>query len=123
MFTFRASALLSSERTVEAPPPAQGRPAGLGRLARRPDRPLGGRTGSPAAPEQAQTAPVAHPRCTRLAEVMLNDPETLSHAVKRDGTVQQVVRAGSGELGSACAACSSQVHHSLVKVVADRGAT
>ena len=64
---------------------------------------------------------MAHPRCTRLAEVMLNDPETLSHAVKRDGTVQQVVRAGSGELGSACAACSAQVQHSLVKVVTDRG--
>ena len=97
MFTFRASALLSSERTVEAPPPAQGRPAGLGRLARRPDWPWVGRCGSARPPEDGQTAPVAHPRFTRLAEVMLSDPETLSHAEKRDGAVQQAVRAGSGE--------------------------
>ena len=39
------------------------------------------------------------PRCTGVAEVVLHDHETLSHAVKRDGSVQYVVRAGSSELG------------------------
>ena len=58
-----------------------------------------------------------------LAEVMLHDRDTLSHAEKRDGSDQWVVRAGSPELGAACAACSAHVHHSLAKVVADRGAT
>ena len=58
-----------------------------------------------------------------LAEVMLHDPETLSHAEKRDGSDQLVVRAGSPELGEARAACPAQVLHSLAKVVADRGAT
>ena len=72
-------------------------------------------------PEHGRTAPMAAPRCTMLAEVMLHDRETLSHAEKRDGSDQQVVRAGSPELGSACAACSAQVQHSLVKVVTDRG--
>ena len=63
------------------------------------------------------------PRCTRQAEVMLNGRYTLSHAVKRDGIDQRVLRAGSTELGEAGAACSAQVHHSLLEVVADRGAT
>ena len=58
-----------------------------------------------------------------LAEVMLHDRETLSHAEKRDGSDQEVVRAGSPKLGGACAAGSAQVQHSLAKVVADRGAT
>ena len=66
---------------------------------------------------------MAAPRCTMLAEVMLHDPETLSHAEKRDGSDQWVVRSGSPELGEARAACSAHVHHSLAKVVADRGAT
>jgi len=66
---------------------------------------------------------MAAPRWTMLAEVMLHDRETLSHAEKRDGSHQWTVRAGSPELGEARAACSAQVHHSLAKVVADRGAT
>ena len=45
--------------------------------------------------------------------MVIPDPETLSHAEKRDGSGQYVIRAGSGELGSACAANFSQVHHSL----------
>ena len=50
---------------------------------------------------------MAAPRWTMLAEVMLHDRDTLSHAEKRDGAVQYVVRAGSGELiGAACAARS-----------------
>ena len=122
-FTFRADRALSSIRTVEAPPWAQGRPAGLGRLARCPDWPRGGRPGAAQGPEHGRTAPVAHPRWTRLAEVMLHDRETLSHAEKRNGSDQWVVRAGSAELGEARAACSAQVHHSLAEVVADRGAT
>ena len=39
------------------------------------------------------------PRCTGVAEMMLHDRETLSREVKRNGTVQYVVRAGSSELG------------------------
>ena len=66
---------------------------------------------------------MAAPRCTMLAEVMLHDRETLSHAEKRNGSDQWVVRAGSAELGEARAACSAQVHHSLAEVVADRDAT
>ena len=66
---------------------------------------------------------MAAPRCTMLAEVMLHDRDTLSHAEKRDGSDQWVVRAGSPKLGEARAACSAHVHHSLAKVVADRGAT
>ena len=66
---------------------------------------------------------MAAPRCTMLAEVMLHDPETLSHAEKRDGSHQWVVRAGSSKLGEGRAPCSAHVHHSLAKVVADRGAT
>ena len=66
---------------------------------------------------------MAAPRWTMLAEVMLNDRETLSHAEKRDGSDQWVVRAGSSKLDEARAACSAHVHHSLAKVVADRGAT
>ena len=106
MFTFRAGRALSSIRTVEAPPWAQGRPAGLGRLARCPDWPRGGRPGAAQGPEHGRTAPMAAPRWTRLAEVMLHDRETLSHAEKRDGAVQYVVRTGPGKLGEACAACS-----------------
>ena len=63
-FTFRAARALSSIRTVEAPPPAQGRPAGLGRLARRPDRPRIGRPGAVRPPEDGRTrtrgAPAVH---------------------------------------------------------------
>ena len=66
---------------------------------------------------------MAAPRWTMLAEVMLHDRETLSHAEKRDGSHQRTVRAGSPELGEARAACSAHVQHSLVEVVADRGAT
>ena len=66
---------------------------------------------------------MAAPRCTMLAEVMLHDRDTLSHAEKRDGSHQWTVRAGSPELGEARAACSAQVHHSLAEVVADRDAT
>ena len=66
---------------------------------------------------------MAAPRCTMLAEVMLHDRDTLSHAEKRDGSDHWVVRAGSPKLGEACAAGSAQVQHSLAKVVADRGAT
>ena len=47
---------------------------------------------------------MAAPRCTMLAEVMLHDRDTLSHAEKRDGTDQRVMRAGSAELGEACSA-------------------
>ena len=39
------------------------------------------------------------PRCTRVAEVVLHDRDTLSHAVKRNGSVQYVIWAGSSELG------------------------
>ena len=63
------------------------------------------------------------PRCTMLAEVMLHDRDTLSHAEKRDGSKQREVRAGSPKLGEELAACSAHEHHSLAKVVADRGAT
>ena len=87
-FTFRAARALSSVRTVEAPPLAQGRPAGLGQLARCPDWLLGGRPGAAQGPEHGRTAPMAAPRCTMLAEVMLHDRETLSHAEKRDGSHQ-----------------------------------
>ena len=87
-FTFRAARALSSIRTVEAPPWAQGRPAGLGRLAWRPDWPWGGRPGAAQGPEHGRTAPMAAPRCTMLAEVMLHDRDTLSHAEKRDGSDQ-----------------------------------
>ena len=66
---------------------------------------------------------MAAPRCTMLAEVMLHDRDTLSHAEKRDGSDQCMVRAGSRKLGEARAACSAHVQHSLVEVVADRGAT
>ena len=121
MFTFRAGRALSSIRTVEVPPLAQGRPAGLDQLARCPDRRRGGRPGAVQGPEHGRTAPMAAPRCTMLAEVMLHDRETLSHAEKRDGTDQRAVRAGSAELGSACSACSAHVLHSLAKVVDDRG--
>ena len=58
-----------------------------------------------------------------LVEVMIHDRYTLSHAEKRDGSDQWVVRAGSPKLGEGRAACSAHVHHSLAKVVADRGAT
>ncbi len=66
---------------------------------------------------------MAAPRCTMLAEVMLNDRDTLSHAEKRDGSDHWVVRAGSSKLGEARAAGSAHVQQSLAKVVADRGAT
>ena len=62
------------------------------------------------------------PRCTGVAEMVLHDRDTLSHEVKRNGTVQYVVRAGSAELGEARAACSAQVHHTLLEVIAVRGA-
>ena len=78
-FTFRAHRTLSHICTVEAPPPAQGRPGGLGRLAQRPDWRRGGRSGSVQRPEQAGSRPVGHPRSTRLAEVVLHDRESLSH--------------------------------------------
>ena len=42
---------------------------------------------------------MAAPRWTMLAEVMLHDRYTLSHAEKRDGSDQWVVRAGSPKLG------------------------
>ena len=109
-FTFRADRALSSVRTVEAPPWAQGRPAGLGRLARCPDWPRGGRPGAAQGPEHGRTAPMAAPRCTMLAEVMLHDRDTLSHAEKRDGSDHWVVRAGSSKLGEGRSACSSHVH-------------
>ena len=51
---------------------------------------------------------------------MLHDRDTLSHAEKRDGSDQWVVRAGSSKRGEARAACSAHVQHSLAKVVADR---
>ena len=66
--------------------------------------------GSAAASEQRRIASMAAPRCTTVAEVMLNDGETLSCAEKRNGSGQYVIRAGSGELGEACAACSAVVH-------------
>ena len=66
---------------------------------------------------------MAAPRWTMLAEVMLHDRYTLSHAEKRDGSHQWMIRAGSPKLSEACAAGSAQVQHSLAKVVADRGAT
>ena len=53
---------------------------------------------------------MAAPRCTTVAEVMLNDRETLSYAEKRNGSGQYVIRAGPGELGEACAARSAVVH-------------
>ena len=57
---------------------------------------------------------MAAPRCTRVAKVMLEHAETLSHAVKRNGSVQYVIRAGSGELGKARAPCSAHVHRTLL---------
>ena len=53
-----------------------------------PDWPRGGRPGASQGPEHGQTAPMAAPRCTMLAEVMLHDRDTLSHAEKRDGSDQ-----------------------------------
>ena len=41
----------------------------------------------------------AAPRCTTVAEVMINDKYMLSYAEKRDCSVQSVVRAGSVKLG------------------------
>ena len=49
--------------------------------------------------EQRQIAPMAAPRCTTVAAVMINDKYMLSYAEKRDCSVQSVVRAGSGKLG------------------------
>ena len=66
---------------------------------------------------------MAAPRCTTVAEVMINDGETLSHAEKRDGSDQWEVRAGSPKHGEERAACSEHAHHMLAKDVADRGAT
>ena len=109
-FTFRASRALSSVRTVEPPPSAQGRPGRSGGAARRPGLRWGSPPGSAAASEQRRIASMAAPRCTTVAEVMLNERETLSCAEKRDGSGQYVIRAGSGELGEACAARFAVVH-------------
>ena len=110
MFTFRASGALSPVCTVEPPPSAQGRPGRSGGAARRPGLRWGSPPGSAAASEQRRIASMAAPRCTTVAEVMLNERETLSCAEKRDGSGQYVIRAGSGELGEARAARSSVVH-------------
>ena len=99
MFTFRASRALSSVRTVEPPPAAQVRPDRSGGAVRRPGLWWGSPPGSAAASEQRQIAPMAAPRCTTVAEVMINDKYMLSYAEKRDCSVQSVVRAGSGKLG------------------------
>ena len=53
---------------------------------------------------------MAAPRCTMLAEVMLHDRDTLSHAEKRNGSDQWAVRAGSSKLGEGRAACAAHVH-------------
>ena len=61
---------------------------------------FGGRP-APVQPSAGRVRPDGAPRYTMLAEVMLHDPETLSHAEKRDGSHQRVVRAGSSTLGAA----------------------
>ena len=66
---------------------------------------------------------MAAPRCTMLAEVMLHDRDTLSHAEKRDGSDEWVVRAGFSTLGSACTRSFEVVQHSLPSVDDARGAT
>ena len=63
------------------------------------------------------------PRCTGVTEVMLHDRKTLCCAVKRNGTVQHMVRAGSGELNEARLAISAQVHSSRLEVIADLSPT
>ena len=78
MFTFRASRALSSARTVEPPPAAQVRPGRSGGAARRPGLRWGSPPGSAAASEQRRMAPMAAPRCTTVAEVMINDKYMLS---------------------------------------------
>ena len=66
---------------------------------------------------------MAAPQCTMLAEVMLHDRETLSHAEKRDGSDEWVVWAGSSKLGAACTCSFDVVHHTLLNVIDTRGAT
>ena len=68
-------------------------------------------------------AALAAPRCTRVAEVMLRNRNTLSHAEKRDGSDEWVVRAGSSTLGAACTRSFEVVQHSLPSVDDARGAT
>ena len=63
------------------------------------------------------------PRCTGVTEVMLHDRKTLCCAVKRNGTVQHTVRAGSGELNEEGLASSAQVHSSRLEVIADLSPT
>ena len=58
-----------------------------------------------------------------LAEVMLHDRDTLSHAEKRDGSDQWVVRAGSSKLGAACTRSFDVVHRTLLNVIDTRRAT
>ena len=57
-------------------------------LARCPERRQGGRPGAALGPEHGRIAPMAAPRCTRLAEVVIPDRETLFHAEKRNGSCQ-----------------------------------
>ena len=80
--------------------------------------------GAAQGPEHGRTAPMAHPRCTMLAEVMLHDRDTLSHAEK-SATVPISGWSGPAPLSLAkhVQPGSAHVQHSLAKVVADRGAT
>ena len=91
-FTFARSALpflsklvMSMARGPGLARAGQGREGGLARC---PDWPWGGRRGSAQPQAEARTAPMPHPRCTRLAEVMLCNRASLSHAVNCYGADQ-----------------------------------
>ena len=72
-------------------------------------------------PSACRHWPHGVPRCTRVAEVMLRNRNALCHAEKRDGSDQQTVRAGSGELGTSLSGGSSLVQHTLLRRLETRG--
>ena len=81
---------------------------------------FGGRP-PPRQPSAGRVQPDDAPRCTGVAEVMLRNRNALCHAEKRDGSDQQTVRAGSGELGTSLSGCSSLVQHTLLRRLETRG--
>ena len=76
---------------------------------------FGGRP-APVQPSAGRVWPDGAPRCAGVAEVMLRNRNTLSHAERRDGSDEWVVRAGSSTLGAACTRSSDVVQHSLPSV-------
>ena len=67
-------------------PAAQGWPTSPRGVPLQPGIPWAGPLALRQQPEQRRMAALAAPRCTRVAEVMLRNRNTLSHAEKRDGS-------------------------------------